>query len=164
MQRRKLQRARSQQDPRYPCPTPLRPSRLPWVSLMRWLLAILLLLCVAPSVLGAEDALDEVNARRAARRLPPFKRCDCLTVAAKRCADYRAEHRIAGHTRNDFAYLPEGCHAEAAGCAGWRPGDGWGACCTYERWEYAGAAWAMGKNGVRYMHLYVSNRKCEAKK
>lgn len=109
---------------------------------------------------AAEDALDEVNAVRARRGLPAFERVECLTIAAKGCADYRAANRMPGHTRNDFAYLPQGCSAEAAGCAGWRPGDGWGACCTYERWKYGGAAWAIGRNGVRYMHLFVSNRRC----
>ena len=140
---------------------------------MRWFI-VGVLFCLASllhnprmtSAWGAEDALAEVNGRRAARGLPPFERVECLSIAAAKCADYRAQHRIAGHTANDFAYLPKGCQAEAAGCAGWRPGDGWGACCTYERWRYAGAAWAMGRNGVRYMHLFVSNRKpvCEAQR
>lgn len=129
----------------------------------RLLVAVVVVLLVLAFFVGrcraAEDALDEVNAARAKRQLPPFERVECLTVAAKNCADYRAEHRMPGHTRNDFAFLPKGCHAEAAGCAGWRPGDGWGACCTYERWRYAGAAWAMGRNGIRYMHIFVSNRR-----
>jgi hypothetical protein len=101
------------------------------------------------------DALAEVNQVRANRGLRPFVRDEGLTVAAESAAAFRAAHLIAGHTANDFAYLPSGTVATAAGCAAWTPDWGWGACCTYENWTYAGAAWCLGRDGRRYMHLYV---------
>lgn len=101
------------------------------------------------------EALDEVNAARAARGLRPFVRDDGLTAAAKSAARFRAARRLAGHTPNDFAHLPPGANANAAGCAAWPPELGWGSCCCYENWTYAGAAWALGSDGQRYMHLYV---------
>jgi hypothetical protein len=103
----------------------------------------------------SRDALAEVNATRAKRGLPAFLRDEALTIAAYGAAKYRAEHRIAGHTRNDFEFLPDGAKASAAGCAAWPPGEGWGACCTYGRYRFAGAAWVVGQDGRRYMHLFV---------
>jgi hypothetical protein len=105
--------------------------------------------------LASTDGLDEVNAVRAARGLRPFARDNNLTRAAAGCADYRAERLIAGHTSNDFTALPSGAYAAATGCAAWTPDWGWGACCTYENWTYAGAAWTTGRDGRRYMHLFV---------
>ncbi len=107
------------------------------------------------SARAATDALDEVNATRAANGLPPFTRDANLTAAAEAAADYRAAYLLHGHTPNDFAFLPAGATAPAAGCAAWPASSGWGACCTYERWQYAGAAWAIGRDGRRYMHLFV---------
>jgi hypothetical protein len=101
------------------------------------------------------DALDEVNATRAARGLAPFIRDDNLTAAAAGCAEFRAARLMAGHTSNDFAALPPGTSASASGCAAWPVGLGWGSCCTYDRYTYAGAAYAMGRDGRRYMHLFV---------
>jgi hypothetical protein len=128
--------------------------------MVRTLLASLVVLCVVGSV-RAEDALEEVNAYRAARGLRPFIRDDGLTQAAQGCADYRAERGITGHC-NDFSFVPEGSMARAAGCAAWAPhwnGEewvyGWGSCCTYENWTYAGAAYVIGRDGRRYMHLFV---------
>jgi hypothetical protein len=119
-----------------------------------------LLLCVTSlwcsSVRAAEDALDELNAARAARGLSPYKRDDSLTEAAKAAAEFRASGLIAGHTSNDFAFLPAGSSASAAGCAAWDPSMGWGACCSYDGWSHAGAAWATGRDGRRYMHLFVA--------
>ncbi len=105
---------------------------------------------------SATDGLDEVNRLRAASGLPPFQRDDQLTQAARACAIYRAQRCIAGHV-NDFGFLPQGASADAAGCAAWEPGMGWGSCCSHERWRYAGAAWALGRDGRRYMHLFVRN-------
>ncbi len=104
---------------------------------------------------GATEALDEVNAARAARGLPPFAKDDQLTQAAIAAAKHRADYLMAGHTANDFAFLPAGASAHAAGCAAWEPSLGWGSCCTYEGYTYAGAAYALGRDGRRYMHLYV---------
>jgi hypothetical protein len=102
-----------------------------------------------------DDALAEVNARRARRGLRAFIRDEGLTAAAIRAAQYRATYRIAGHSSNDFAFLPAGSLASAAGCAAWEPSWGWGSCCSEENWTYAGASWAMGSDGRRYMHLFV---------
>jgi hypothetical protein len=104
---------------------------------------------------GSAEALDEVNAARAARGLPPFIRDAGLTAAAAGCAEFRAARLIAGHTANDFAALPPGAYATSAGCAAWEPGMGWGSCCTFDRYTYAGAAYALGRDGRRYMHLFV---------
>jgi hypothetical protein len=105
---------------------------------------------------GWADALAEVNATRAQRGLYPFVRDDGLTAAAGSAATYRAAHGIEGHTANDFAALPPGVRADAAGCAAWAQGSGWGACCTYDAGPtHAGAAAAVGPDGRRYMHLFV---------
>lgn len=101
------------------------------------------------------DALDEVNEARRRRGLRPFIRDEGLIAAAKSAAAFRAARRIAGHTSNDFAHLPPGANATAAGCAAWEPSWGWGSCCWQENWTYAGAAWAMGQDGRRYMHIFV---------
>lgn len=110
---------------------------------------------VTASYSGAQEALDEVNAARAARGLPPYVRDPGLTQAAATIATQRASQLIAGHTANDFAGLPAGTTATASGCAAWPAGMGWGSCCTYERHTYAGAAWATGRDGRRYMQLFV---------
>jgi hypothetical protein len=107
------------------------------------------------NVSAVTDAITEVNAARAARGLPPFIHDPVLSQAAQSCADTRARFGIAGHTANDFAALSPGSSARAAGCAAWEPGLGWGSCCTYEAYTYAGAAVAIGNDGRRYMHLFV---------
>lgn len=106
--------------------------------------------------IGSDDALDEVNAKRAARGLPPFKRDGLLTRAAQIVARKRAERLIAGHLpEGDLGYVPEGGSAAAAGCAAWEPEWGWGSCCTYDNYAYAGAAWVMGQDGRRFMSIFV---------
>jgi hypothetical protein len=117
-------------------------------------IGVAFLFLTAPLRAGV-DALDEVNAARAARGLKPFIKDPFLTAGAINVADFRAAWLMAGHTGNDFAGLPARCAANAAGCAAWEPLWGWGACCTYENWTYAGAAWAMGRDGRRYMQLFV---------
>lgn len=104
---------------------------------------------------GAVDALDEVNAARARRGLRPFIHDPLLTIGARTIAVVRARQRIAGHTANDFTGLPAGASARASGCAAWEPSWGWGSCATYENFTYAGAAYAMGADGRRYMQLFV---------
>ena len=101
------------------------------------------------------DALHEVNAKRAARGLRPFLRDEGLTQAARACAQFRAANGLAGHTSNDFAFVPAGTHASSAGCAAAQPGFGWLSCCVYENYTHAGAAWVMGRDGRRFMHLFV---------
>jgi hypothetical protein len=62
---------------------------------------------------------------------------------------------MAGHTSNDFAFVPAGTFASSAGCAAAEAGWGWMSCCVYENYTYAGAAWVSGRDGRRYMHLFV---------
>jgi hypothetical protein len=122
------------------------------------LISVALLLALAPLCHAAEDALAEVNAARAARGLPPFTPDPNLTAAAQSAADYRARFRIAGHVTGgmgDFAFLPPGTSADSAGCGALEPSWGWGTCCTYENYQYAGAAVTWGADGRRYMHLFV---------
>jgi len=119
------------------------------------MLTVLGILCLTGPSFAGQDALDEVNAARAARGLTPFVKDADLTAGAINVADFRAARLMAGHTGNDFAGLPVGCTANAAGCAAWEPSMGWGACCTYEGYRYAGAAWAMGRDGRRYMQIFV---------
>ena len=109
----------------------------------------------SPVAAEAGDALEEVNAARAARGLRPFVRDESLTVAARLAASFRAAHRIAGHTDNDFRFLPSGASARAAGCGALEPSWGFRACCVYESWTYAGAATVRGSDGRLYHHLFV---------
>ncbi len=103
------------------------------------------------------DAIAWVNRERATHGLPPFKRDKKLTSAAMRAAKFRARHGIEGHMENEFA-LVKGGRVTSTGCAAWPLagpfGRLWGSCCTYDSYQYAGAAWAK-RNGKRYMHLYV---------
>jgi hypothetical protein len=101
------------------------------------------------------DGLDEVNAKRAARGLRPFLRDPSLTQAAQACAQYRAQYGLFGHTSNDFGFLPPGTSAASAGCAAYPASYGWMSCCTYDNYTYAGAAAVTGRDGRRYMHLFV---------
>ena len=128
---------------------------------MRVFALMLLGISLSP-VFAAEDGLAEANARRARKGLRPFVRDAALQIAAERAADYRASELIQGHVRNsqggDFQFLPSGAQAGATGCAA--TGDlswGWLSCCSEENWTYAGAAYAWGQDGRRYMHLFVSN-------
>lgn len=107
----------------------------------------------SPAQTSGGDALDEVNRTRAQRGLRPFLRDEGLVQGALRVAQHRAQHLIAGHSSNDFAI--GGVSARASGCAAWPASMGWGSCCTYENWTYAGAAYAYGRDGKRYMQLFV---------
>lgn len=110
----------------------------------------------ATTTKGSDDALAEVNAERAKRGLRPFLPDPLLNQAAQACAQQRAARHIHGHLpESDFRYVPSGGQANAAGCGALEPSWGWGTCCTYENYTYAGAAWVMGNDGRRYMHLFV---------
>ena len=109
----------------------------------------------APAGGSDGDGLDEVNAKRAAHGLRPFMRDESLTQAARVCAQFRAANGLFGHTSNDFAFVPAGTLATSAGCAAYPAGYGWMSCCVYENYTYAGAAWVTGRDGRRYMHLFV---------
>jgi uncharacterized protein YkwD len=104
---------------------------------------------------GEDDALAEVNSARAKRGLRPFQPDPLLNQAALACAKIRAANRIDGHLSNDFVHLPSGASATSAGCGALEPSWGWGTCCTFDNYTYAGAAWVMGFDGQRYMHLFV---------
>jgi uncharacterized protein YkwD len=103
----------------------------------------------------AGDGLDEVNAKRAARGLRPYLRDEGLSQAAQACAAFRAQYGLFGHTSNDFGFLPAGTSASSAGCAAYPASNGWMSCCTYDNYTYAGAAWVTGRDGQRYMQLFV---------
>lgn len=130
---------------------------------MRYLFAALLAVVLmvgggvaqTPAPAAVYDGLAEVNAARASRGLPPFLRDDGLSQAARTIAVIRANGLIRGHTANDFAGLPPGSSASAAGCGALEPSWGWGTCCTYDRYTVAGAAWVQGRDGLRYMQLFV---------
>ena len=122
---------------------------------MRWIIAILVVLSLSLARLRAgEDALAEVNAMRSAKGLRPFVMDAGLTQAAIACADYRAARLLFGHTGNDFQFVPQGTVADAAGCAAYADG-GWLSCCMTADYIYAGAAFTVGRDGKRYMHLFV---------
>jgi hypothetical protein len=104
---------------------------------------------------GSSEALNEVNAKRAQRGLRPFIFDPALTQAAIGAANFRAANGLFGHTSNDFAFVPRGGMARSAGCAAYPPSHGWMSCCVEGNYTYAGAAWAMGRDGKRYMHLFV---------
>lgn len=96
-----------------------------------------------------------MNRQRAAHGVKPLVRDDTLSETALKCATYRAERGIQGHTSNDFDFLPDRNYrlATATGCAAWR--DGFGACGILEsKYTVAGAAVVVGKNGLRYCHVY----------
>lgn len=107
---------------------------------------------------AGDDALAEVNAKRAAKGLRPYLRDEGLTVAARAAAAFRAARLMFGHTtggRGDFQFLPPGVHAASAGCAAYPPSFGWMSCDVYDNYTYAGAAWVMGRDGKRYCHIFV---------
>lgn len=106
---------------------------------------------VTITITAGADALDEVNALRAARGLKPYIRDPQLTEGARRLASFRARHRLFGHTNNDFSFVPG--TARVTGCAAYPASYGWMSCAVYDSYTYAGAAWAMGSDGKRYMHL-----------
>lgn len=138
---------------------------------MKFLTAIIFTVIIfsgvfAPTLYSANDGLDELNAYRAQRGLKPFARDANLSAAAGAAADYRATHLIKGHVNvnvggrqySDYDFLPAGTpRAHATGCAA--AGDEWGwlSCCAEENWTFAGAAWTRGRDGKRYMHLFVRN-------
>ncbi len=101
------------------------------------------------------DFLAEVNAKRASRGLRPYIHDHNLTIAAQGAAQFRAQNGMFGHTSNDFAFLPRGASAASAGCAAYPASFGWMSCDVYDNYTYAGAYAVTGRDGKRYMHLFV---------
>lgn len=105
---------------------------------------------------GSVEALDELNELRAKRGLKPYIRDNGLTLAAARAAKARADRLLFGHLENDFACLPSGTRADAAGCAAYPAQDGFLACCMYDSsFRFAGAVSILGRDGRMYHHLFV---------
>jgi hypothetical protein len=127
-----------------PTPPPQRPQSVPGAPGV---------VVVTPQNEG--DGLDEANAKRRARGLRPYKRDAGLTKAAEALAKFRAKHLLFGHTSNDFGFVPEGVKCEATGCAAYPAHYGWLTCATYDDYTRAGAYWAQGADGQRYMHLCI---------
>lgn len=107
---------------------------------------------------AATDALDQLNAQRAARGLPAYVRDEGLTVAAIACATHRARFRIAGHCMagmGDFVFVPATTTARCAGCSAWPVGLGFGACEAYSTaYRFAGAATVIGPDGLAYNQAF----------
>ncbi len=109
------------------------------------------------AAVASGDGLDELNAKRATRGMRPYIRDAGLTAAAFACAEYRARHLTFGHTSNDFGFLPPGVRADSAGCAAYPESYGWLSCEMWESHSHAGAAWVMGRDGRRFMHVFIRN-------
>lgn len=123
---------------------------------MRLSVSLLILALLTSPAFAQTEALSEVNAARARRGLRPFIFDANLTAGAKACAVQRAKYLCFGHTKNDFNASPIGSiRPTATGCAAYPPRDGWLSCCVYEKYTFAGAAFAMGRDGRRYMSLFV---------
>lgn len=112
---------------------------------------------VGQTAAECRDALDEVNAWRARHGLRPFAHDVDLTAAAYGAAKWRAEHLWFWHVPGgDYKFLPPGCPLAISGCAAYPPRDGWLSCCMDDvQYKVAGAAWVMGRDGRRFMHLFV---------
>ena len=106
---------------------------------------------------GSEEALGEVNEARAKRGLRALILDPLLSRAAYSAAKLRASRGIHGHLpEGDFTCLPPGANADAAGCAALDSSWGWQSCCWDDpQYTHAGAAWVMGNDGRRYMHIFV---------
>ncbi len=130
---------------------------------MRYLILALAVLFVSAPGVRADEALAEVNAKRAARGRPALIYDPGLTVAAQGAANFRAANLTFGHTSNDFVFLPAGTplvtgwNGTAAGCAAYPASYGFMACCVYDSYKYGGAWSAPGPDGKMYHHLFVSN-------
>ncbi len=107
----------------------------------------------AKEVKSDGSALADLNRQRAARGLKPYIEDPALTAAAEAAAQYRAARGIAGHTANDFAFLPPGAHASCAGCAANSAAYGYMACEVFGQHTYCGAAW-VNVGGRLFCHSF----------
>lgn len=141
---------------------------------------ILAILCLCSPLSAATDAMTELNNQRGRVGLFPFIEDAGLTQGAMKCADYRASWGMAGHTGDDFKFLPPGCmHMMSNGWMQEKGGagvssTGFSACyANYPQMLpkeqphggipgvvgnniYAGAAVAYDNRGQRYCSLFVS--------
>jgi len=160
-----FRRSRTTYQPTYqssPAATPVVPSSIEYVSNYTPVASSSVIVgsetpagVIVPVDGFAGDGLDEVNAKRASRGLRPFVRDESLVQAARACAQFRANHGLFGHTSNDFSFVPPGSSASSAGCAAYPASYGWMSCCVYDNYTYGGAAYVTGRDGKRYMHLFV---------
>jgi hypothetical protein len=76
-------------------------------------------------------AMDKMNARRSSMGLYAYVEDPALQAAAEACVQFKAQNCLSGHTGNDFAFLPAGASAKAAGADGspQSPYDPFLACC-----------------------------------
>ena len=108
------------------------------------------------STQGSADAMGEVNAKRAAKGLPPLIADPLLSQGAYECAKRRASRHIHGHLpESDFSCLPAGAHATVGGAGALEDFWGW-ETCAYDSTQYTvgGAAWVRGSDGRRYMSFF----------
>lgn len=114
----------------------------------------------SPSVeVTVKDALDELNAQRAQRGLPPYRRDPALTKAAMKCASTRAKTHVHGHMQggmSDFTCLDAGvpCECTGAEAPGQNYPPGFWTCAMYDNYTVAGAARAFDERGEQYMSLF----------
>lgn len=105
---------------------------------------------------GNEDAMDEVNAKRAQKGLRPLQKDPLLSQGAFECAKRRASRGIHGHLpESDFSCLPPGANATVGGAGALEDSWGW-ETCAYDSTQYTvgGAAWVRGRDGLRYMSFF----------
>lgn len=117
--------------------------------------AFALLLLGGPAF--AADAFADLNAYRERNGLPKFARDEGLSRAAEEIVQFRAARLMRGHTPSDFAFLPRGSGADAAGCND-EPGipgvHGILACGLNDDHTHAGAAVTTGPDGRVYWHVF----------
>lgn len=105
---------------------------------------------------GSNDAMDEVNAKRAQKGLRPLQKDPLLCQGAYECAKRRASRGIHGHLpESDFSCLPSGAQASVGGAGALEDSWGW-ETCAYDSTQYTvgGAAWVRGRDGLRYMSFF----------
>lgn len=125
---------------------------------MRKFIALILTLLLSNACIAQQpaivDSLEEVNTMRASYGLKPFLWDRHLTAAAMGTARWRAQNLSFGHL-DDFYFVPDGTRADACGCAAYEASFGWLSCCMTSDYQFAGAAYVLGRDGKRYMSLAV---------
>lgn len=109
------------------------------------------------------NGLDQVNNLRAQVGKPPYKYHEGLTLAAQRCAEFRARFCIRGHVSSrglsDYSFLPPGCPLPKATGANFdNMSANFNACCVNRKkdnYQYAGCASAQDRYGRWYHSIFV---------